>query len=535
MYQALYRKYRPESFDEVCGQEVIVKTLINSIKNNMLTHAYLFTGPRGTGKTSIAKILAKTINCSNLQGIIPCNQCVSCTQINSKESLDIIEIDAASNNGVEEIRELKSKVNLVPSVSKYKVYIIDEVHMLTISAFNALLKTLEEPPAHVIFILATTDPHKIPETILSRCQRFDFKRISEKKIFERLNYISQKENIDIEMDALTEISRLSDGGMRNAISMLDQVISYADNKITSKDVHDINGTLTSYDLKKFVENLISNKTVDLLNLIDEYNESGKNLIKLSEEIIVFLKNVLLFKQVPTYFKSKGINDMYYKDLSIKLSIDELCDLIDKFNFSLQDMYNSNNPKFVLELVIIKLCKPAIHTSVVENYADDFNYYGDTIVNVLDTPMYEENIPIHSTYEKPKNIVIDKIYDVKDNMKDIRINNTLAKLNKKEMNFVKESLENLKDLLTNTEYSKFAGMILDGKLKAASVESLVFVFDNERVSESFNENIEIIEEIIEKKLLKHYRVVSTYQSEWDNIRNQFNNGVKFIYKEEKEGN
>ena len=189
MYQALYRKYRPSRFDDVVGQDTIVQTLKNAITNNKLTHAYLFSGPRGTGKTSTAKILAKTINCQNLKGLEPCNECDSCIQINNKQSTDIIEIDAASNNGVDEIRELKSKVNLVPSNSKYKVYIIDEVHMLSTGAFNALLKTLEEPPSHILFILATTEAHKIPATILSRCQRFDFKKISVNKIIENLKKI----------------------------------------------------------------------------------------------------------------------------------------------------------------------------------------------------------------------------------------------------------------------------------------------------------------------------------------------------------
>src|SRR5574344_2833121 len=202
MYQALYRKYRPNNFDEVVGQEVVVKILKNSILNNKVSHAYLFSGPRGTGKTSLAKIFAKIVNCSEPKNLSPCNNCVSCTQINNKQSTDIIEIDAASNNGVDKIREIRNKVNLVPSTGKYKVYIIDEVHMLTQGAFNALLKTLEEPPSHIIFILATTEPHKIPATILSRCQRFDFKRIPSDQIVIHLRKIATKESREITDEAL---------------------------------------------------------------------------------------------------------------------------------------------------------------------------------------------------------------------------------------------------------------------------------------------------------------------------------------------
>ena len=252
MYQALYRKYRPKNFEDVVGQDVVVKTLKNSLVNNKINHAYLFSGPRGSGKTSIAKIFARLVNCEKSNGLSQCGKCVFCTQ-KEEQILDIIEMDAASNNGVDEIREINNKVNLVPSVGKYKIYIIDEVHMLTVGAFNALLKTLEEPPAHVIFILATTDPHKVPITILSRCQRFDFKKLSEESILQKLEYICEKENIEIDPTALHEISILGDGSLRDAISLLDQVIAYTTEKITLNDIYDVNGTISEkevYDLLK---------------------------------------------------------------------------------------------------------------------------------------------------------------------------------------------------------------------------------------------------------------------------------------------
>ena len=310
MYQALYRKYRPKNFDEMIGQDVIVKTLKNSIEKNKISHAYLFTGPRGTGKTSAAKIFAKTINCKNLINNMPCENCDCCKQFNSQQNIDIIEIDAASNNGVDEIRELKNKVNLVPSISKYKVYIIDEVHMLSTSAFNALLKTLEEPPSHVIFILATTDPHKVLPTILSRCQRFDFKKVSENKIYERLSYILEKEKIEIEDIALKEIARLANGGLRDALSILDQVIAYSDSKITEDDVHEVNGTITQKNLKQIVLSLTNDSLLEIFSIIDNYDNNGKNFLKLTEELILFYKNILLIKKIPGYLEENNIYEPF---------------------------------------------------------------------------------------------------------------------------------------------------------------------------------------------------------------------------------
>ena len=290
MYQALYRKYRPTNFNEVVGQKVIKQTLQNAIIKNRISHAYLFCGPRGTGKTTVAKIIAKTVNCLHNGNGYACNECKNCIQFQNKQTTDIIEIDAASNNGVDEIREIKNKVSLVPNSGKYKIYIIDEVHMLTVGAFNALLKTLEEPPEHIIFILATTEPHKIPMTILSRCQRFDFKKITDDQIVERLKYIVEKEKINISENALKEIAHLSDGGMRDSISLLDQAVAYTENVITINDIHDINGTLTKEELKYFTEKMLDGNINDILMLLDEYDEKGKNLVKFAEEFMLFLKN-----------------------------------------------------------------------------------------------------------------------------------------------------------------------------------------------------------------------------------------------------
>ena len=261
-YLALYRKYRPIDFDSVYGQEEVVTVIHNAIVNNKISHAYLFSGPRGTGKTTIAKIIARLVNCEHLIDSKPCGKCYNCVNFNN--SNDVVEIDAASNNGVDEIRELRDKINLVPSNSKYKVYIIDEVHMLTNQAFNALLKTLEEPPSHVIFILATTEPSKIPLTIASRCQKFRFSKISDDKIVDRLREIAKMENIEVTDDALYEIARISDGGMRDSINLLDQLVSYCNSKITVEDVYAVNGSVSYNDLFLLLNNILSNNSISII-------------------------------------------------------------------------------------------------------------------------------------------------------------------------------------------------------------------------------------------------------------------------------
>ena len=292
MYQTLYRKYRPKDFNQVVGQDVIVKTLKNSIKNGKVSHAYMFFGPRGVGKTSIAKIFARTINCNNQDGNI-CNNCNACISSSNKECLDIIEIDAASNNGVDEIRELRDKVSLVPSELKYKIYIIDEVHMLTIQAFNALLKTLEEPPSHVIFILATTDPQKVPETIVSRCQCFSFNRISNNDIVLNLKKICDAENIDVSDDVLFKISEFSNGGMRDSIGMLDKLYAYSDDKITMEDFIKLNRIVSNEDIFNLIQFIDNNQIDEVVNLINEWDSNGINIIQIMDSILEFLKNIIL--------------------------------------------------------------------------------------------------------------------------------------------------------------------------------------------------------------------------------------------------
>ncbi|MCF7924920.1 MAG: DNA polymerase III subunit gamma/tau [Candidatus Izimaplasma sp.] len=354
-YKALYRTYRPADFSEIAGQEHITRTFKNALKNNKLAHAYLFSGPRGTGKTSIAKIIAKAVNCEHAPVENPCNNCEICNGIDHNTINDVIEIDAASNNGVDEIREIRDKVKYLPGVGRYKVYIIDEVHMLSTGAFNALLKTLEEPPKHVIFILATTEPHKIPATIHSRCQRFDFRGVSVPEMIERLNTIIEEEKIEIGKQAIKVIAESAEGGMRDAISLLDQVVSYADQKVTIEDVHTIRGTVSNERLLDIALAIYENDSVRAIKILDELIDMGKESKRLVDNMIMFYRDMLIYKNTKTEDNDQLIfSNNTFIELTSTLSNNLIFYYIDVLNNTQNDMKWSNNAKLYMELALIKM-------------------------------------------------------------------------------------------------------------------------------------------------------------------------------------
>jgi DNA polymerase III subunit gamma/tau len=354
-YKALYRTYRPIDFHEVSGQIHITTTLQNALKSGKVAHAYLFSGPRGTGKTSIAKIMAKTVNCEKAPIDNPCNECPSCIGIQNGMNSDVIEIDAASNNGVDEIREIRDKVKYLPGYGKFKVYIIDEVHMLSTGAFNALLKTLEEPPSHVIFILCTTEPHKIPLTIHSRCQRFDFKAISTEDIVEKLLEITQKEQIQAEEEALRQIAQFAEGGMRDALSLLDQALSFSPTHIRTDDVLQISGGISYHKQQSIAIAIRQMDATKAMQILEELLVSGKEVPKIIQNLIAFYRDILIFKNIGyTEDMSKLLKSDEFERLAKAHSNKRLFFYIDVLSKAVNEMKWSTNPRLHLELALMKM-------------------------------------------------------------------------------------------------------------------------------------------------------------------------------------
>lgn len=529
IYQALYRKYRPKTFDDVVGQKYVKEILKNSILNNKVNHAYMFFGPRGIGKTSIAKILSRAINCTNNTDGNPCNKCENCMISSEKECVDIIEIDAASNNGVDEIREIRNKVNLVPASLKYKVYIIDEVHMLTQGAFNALLKTLEEPPKHVIFILATTDPQKVSDTIISRCQCFSFKRISVEENMGRLKQIIKEENIIIDEEVLKGISLYSDGGLRDSLSLLDKLSSYKTDRITMIDFYEMNDMIEESQIENLFFNISNSNSKKIVEQIELFNQNGKNIIEIMNQLIMYLKDLVV--------------DYYINDIELQ-NIIFVEEVLTKINEKMFDIKKTSKPYIYVEILLLQLAKNAkiISREIIcdgnnTKKGENSENNNSTIKNnkIDDKKEKKEDQPKKNKInneQKQNNNLFDT--NIKEIMK-IRVNNTLAEANKEEKNNDLKKIDKLNDFIFDPNNGYLVSEILNGKLQASSKNSIILSYEYDSIVNQNIQNIEQLTKVFNELTNSSKKIAIITELEWNTEKKRYieftKQGNKYTIKEE----
>lgn len=545
-YKSLYRTYRPQTFKDVAGQEAIITTLKHAIDENKIAHAYLFCGPRGTGKTTVAKLLAKAVNCTGEPK--PCGECESCKEIENGTHPDVIEIDAASNNGVEEVRNLIDKVKYAPSQGRYKVYIIDEVHMMSPGAFNALLKTLEEPPAHVIFILATTEPHKILPTIISRCQRFDFTRLTDQEMVSRMKYVLEKEKKSYDEGALELIARLANGGMRDALSILEQCLAYNDDHLSIEDIHKIYGIVSMSDKVNLIKVLLSKNMSESLKILDNMDKGGIDIKRLTFDLVDILKDIVIYRNTKDITIMSVMTQHDLDAIVPYISSDECLSFIDILIETSEKYSRAADPHVYFELALLKMCnqeheaaskkidiKPIepVETKVIEKpvVKQKVEVKEEPIEEIVQEPIEEEPVfePIEEEIEPVPQFNYEKkeepqTYASDDNIKidEGDILNILVQANRNILVDAQEKWPVIKRYMANMNTAKAASMLSQGKPVAASRDGLILCFDlvPDVNAVNYYKNYKQLSSLIKDVLGHEFKFIAMQSDEWLQMRQHF---------------